>query len=296
LFTNPLGLAVSGFVLVAAGDLAATHALHQRWHFALTTPLAIDLCWFNIVVQALRVLIRMACVYRIFGFGFSLGVPVRAFYESLINGYATMNAWHTYVSDRLAGRPLVWLKTEHTYPSRATLSVSRKTLEEVLVGSGYLAEETLSIAKRTLPAGFDLGTHLLENGWISEEVLWEALSLATGVDTPFQQINPEDVSGRVGRFVPRRIQRNGKLLPVGVRKGSLLVATAAPLTDESREQLERCTQLRIEIQLVTPGNFASLSRHFNQWQAPPAQRIGPLRSHSAGGGKGATKSTAASAG
>ena len=54
-------------------------------------------------------------------------------------------------------RPLVWLKTEHSYPNRAALEPSWKGLEEVLVGSGYLAAETLAMAQRLKAARRGLG-------------------------------------------------------------------------------------------------------------------------------------------
>ncbi len=271
LFTNPLGLLVSALVLIAAADLAVTSSLHRPWHFALTSRWAIRLCWANLAVQTVRSLIRMVCVGRIFGFVFALAVPLRAFYESVINGYATLNAWRTYVGARIAGRPLVWLKTEHTYPSRASLSISWKTLEEVLTGSGYLSPESLAVAQHTMPIGSDIGTYLVENGWISNEVLWEALSLATGVDMPYQQIEPGSVCGRAGRFMPQSLQREQRVLPVAIRQGALVVATAVPPTDEARGQLQRFTQLRLEFQLVTPGNFAALDRHLRQWQEKPVR-------------------------
>ncbi len=272
LFTNPLGMAIAVLMPIAVADLALTAALGHPWHFALTSALAVRLCWANVAVQSVRSLIRMVSVARIFGFGFALAVPVRAFYASLINGYATLNAWHSYLGARMTGRPLVWLKTEHTYPNRASLSSNWKTVEEVLTGSGYLSHEMLAMAQRTLPQGSELGAHLIENGWISEDGWWEVLSLATGVDMPYRQIEPETVSGRASRFLPRRIQRAQKVLPVAVRNGNLVIATAAPPTEETRERLQRFTGLRLEFQLVTPANLVALNRHMNQWRAEPVRQ------------------------
>ena len=48
-----------------------------------------------------------------------------------------------YAIARAHRRPLVWLRTEHAYPSRDALLLHRRELTDVLPRSGYLSEEKL---------------------------------------------------------------------------------------------------------------------------------------------------------
>lgn len=67
--------------------------------------------------QVFRLLVRAACVARIYGWRFAAGVPIRAVWANWMNAIATLAALATYTRTRLARGKHVWLKTEHTYPS-----------------------------------------------------------------------------------------------------------------------------------------------------------------------------------
>jgi hypothetical protein len=149
---------------------------------------------------------RMACAGRVYGWKLATGVPVRAFYESIINGITTLRAIRIYVAARVEGRPLAWLKTEHSYPNRAALESSWKGLEEVLVGSGYIAAETLSMAQRLKGPDADLGHFLLANGLLSEEQHYcEAASLCSGLAsaTELHQSGARSAAGTM--FTPESV-------------------------------------------------------------------------------------------
>ncbi len=70
--------------------------------------------------QIFRLLVRAACVARIYGWRFAAGVPVRAVWGNWMNALATIVALVTYTRTRLTRGQLVWLKTEHTYPALDT--------------------------------------------------------------------------------------------------------------------------------------------------------------------------------
>ena len=57
---------------------------------------------------------------------------------------------------RLRYEPLVWLKTEHAYPSRNALMEHKRKLGEILVGSDYVSEIDLTRALGRQPAGMRL--------------------------------------------------------------------------------------------------------------------------------------------
>ena len=258
LITNPLGLLVSLFVLLSLADLAVASLMGAHWHFAIARPFTQQLCWANLAIQAIRTAVRMACTARIYGWLFTAGVPFRAFYESIINGIATIQAIRTYAAARMAGRPLVWLKTEHYYPNQAALEGAWRGLEEVLVGSGYIEAETLAMAQRLKAPDADIGPFLLVNGLLSEEDYCEAISLCSGAATRPTYINPAPVEQRAARSLPMTLQSKCRVIPVKIEDGQLYLATvqapAAPLIDE----IQQHTRLEVHFRIVTPSNYAEL--------------------------------------
>ena len=59
----------------------------------------------------------------------------------------------SYARARIRHEPLVWLKTEHAYPSRSALVEHKRKLGEILVGSGYVDESDVRRALETLSPG-----------------------------------------------------------------------------------------------------------------------------------------------
>src|SRR5947207_7791579 len=148
-------------------DLIASAATRRPWAFAGSNPKVVALCVMTLALQCLRLGIRMVCVERIFGLVFALGVPLRAFHGNLVNCLASFGAvWH-YGNARFRGQPLVWLKTEHAYPSRDALLLHRRELADVLVSSGYISEELRLQLQQEMPRDTDLADFLLTNGIIS---------------------------------------------------------------------------------------------------------------------------------
>src|SRR5262249_16537464 len=111
LVANPLGLG-GDFVLV----YGAAAGLWARRPATVSYRAAVTIC-----LQVLRSIVRIVCVARIYGFLFSLGVPLRAIYANALNSAATFLAVWRYASARIRGQRLSWLKTDHHFPSRAAL-------------------------------------------------------------------------------------------------------------------------------------------------------------------------------
>ena len=94
----------------------------------LHSPIAIRLTAGTLLLQFIRLAIRMECVRRIYGGPFALLVPLRLLHENAINGLATVWAVLSYTHARLRHRPLVWLKTEHAYPNRESSTAPPRDL------------------------------------------------------------------------------------------------------------------------------------------------------------------------
>ncbi len=86
------------------------------------------LLWITMFFQAVRVSVRAGCVARLYGWRSAAMTPVRVFWANWINCAATISAIVRYASARIRRRPLVWLKTEHMYPTRAALDERERSL------------------------------------------------------------------------------------------------------------------------------------------------------------------------
>mgnify|MGYP001026932059 CR=1 FL=1 len=248
-------------ILFAYGALIwlAAQTTGGAWGLAsvVTSEAMVRILALTLTLQLIHLGVRMRCVARIYGLKFALGVPLRLVYGNLLNSAATGLALTRYALARLRRRPLVWVKTEHAYPSRAALLPHKRTLGEILVGSGYLTAEELERAQATKPPGILLGHHLLHCGLLSEEELYEALSIQLGIDLGV--IDPDQVSREVARALPAHIVREWNVLPVRIESGNLYLVSPNPPNDELQHALRRHTRLEIRIQLVTPSNFRRLA-------------------------------------
>jgi len=211
----------------------------------------------TLALQLLRTAIRMVCVARIYGVLFSLGVPFRAVYANALNSAATFQAVGRYAVARALGQPLKWLKTEHAYPSRASLLAHKRKLGEILTGSGYLTPDALAAAVASLPPSLRLGEHLVNTGQLSPETLYEALSLQQGL--PVAQVEPALVPAEVARALPEKLVREWKVLPFRVAGGSLYLAGPEIPTLETTRALRPFTSLELRFHLVTPAEFEALT-------------------------------------
>jgi len=208
-------------------------------------------------LQLIHMTARAVCVARIYGVRFALGVPLRVSYGNVLNSLSTLSALYRYFRARIRHEPLVWLKTDHAYPSRAALLSHKRPLEEILIGSDYLSERLLKLAQATKPEGIDLTAYLVEMSILTEEQLYEAMSLQTGLS--LDRLDPRQVPVNVARSLPAWIAREWGVLPVRVEGGNLHVASTALPSDELHNMLQRHTRLRVRVQLVTPSNFDRLA-------------------------------------
>jgi len=247
LLTNPLSLLAN---LVFVYGLAT-----GIWH--RVTPLSVELCWATFSIQCVRAAVRMACVARVYGFLFALGVPARAVYANALNAVATFNAVGRYAIARARKRPLKWLKTDHAYPNRAALLVHKRKLGEILVGSSYIEARILKDALETQPPGVPLGEHLVRGGQLTEETLYEALSLQQGL--PIGRVEAQSVPRSVARALPEHVVREWGVLPFLVAEGGMCVASAKLPTLEMNASLRSFTALEIRVHLVTPTEFENLT-------------------------------------
>ncbi len=221
------------------------------------SPATARLATVTLVLQLLRIIVRMSCCARIYGLVFALGVPVRAVYANALNSAATFQALARFALARLRGQPLKWLKTEHAYPSRATLLAHKRRVGEILIASGYLTPSSLAAALESRPASVRLGQHLIDTGQITPEALCETLSLQQGL--PVAQVESSSVPEAVAHALPEKVARDWKVLPFRVLEGNLFLASPEIPTPEAALALRAFTALDLRFHLVTQAAFQSLA-------------------------------------
>lgn len=253
LIGNPTALATNA--LLVYGVIG--WSLESNWGLRQALPAwSIDVMRVNAALTVVRIWIRMVATSRFYGWRFASAVPLRIFWANLINSAAGFCAMSRYANARWHNRPLVWIKTEHQYPTQSTLRSERKRLGEILVAAGYISEQQLRKAL-SRQDGVRLGEVLIHSGMISEDRLYHALSLQSGV--PAARIESIDVRRAIAQALPAHAVARCRALPFKVEFGALYVATPELPSAEMENDLGRFTSLSLRFQLVPPSNYVELS-------------------------------------
>lgn len=249
LIGNPASLMTN--VLFAYGS--------ARWMCGAAIPES-TLLYLCSVAGIYRVAYRIVCVGRVFGPALAFTVPIRVLVSNYINSAATLFALRRFFTAKWKGLPLVWVKTQHAFPSQAALGRRTVRLGEVLLANGYLTQQQVSRALSTKPSHLRFGEHLIASGLLDEDTLYEALSLQRTL--PQGRIDPGEIRKSVARSLPSQIAVQRKLIPFKVDMGTLFIAGPELPTLRLRHELGQFTSLAIEFHLVTPSNYRELANEF----------------------------------
>jgi len=244
--------------LYGAITWAIARALHIQWGLGaeLRTGWLWTFGWWPILLVLPQTAIRIYCSGLVYGWKFASLVPIRVPWANFINYCAAAKATWNYVSARLRGVPLRWLKTEHAYPNRAALVTERRKLGEILMTSGYVTAEDLDSALAAQPAGVRIGEYLVQLGKLSEEQLYEALGLQQ--DLPAGKPHADVISPEVTRAIPADVARLWKVLPFRVVAGQLYIASQELPTEQMISQVRDFWPLEMRFHLVNPRAFKEL--------------------------------------
>jgi adsorption protein B len=253
---NPLSLLSNLVFLYGVLTWIAAHTMGTVWGLAKYS-LHPSLLVATLAIQIIQSTVRMSCCARLYGPVFALAVPLRAVCGNWINTAATWKAVRSYVLSRIRHEPLVWVKTEHAYPSRSALVEHKRKLGEILIGSAYAHESDVRRALENLRPGLRLGEYLVQHGIITEDELYEALSLQHSL--PSGRLEPWIINSNVARALPRRVVRDWRVLPFRVASGNMFLASPEIPTDDLTRILRGFTRLSPRFHLVTPRNFEELA-------------------------------------
>lgn len=255
LICNPLSFLTN--VLFLLGLMSWYHSMWAGlpWGFSQysVNPLLLA-CTF--VCQLIHLGVRITVVSAVYDWKFAMGVPVRTVWANYINGVSSFRAIYRYFHAKLHHQPLIWVKTAHAYPTRNALLVHKRRLGEVLLGAGYIDREQLERGLTTQPPGVRIGAHLVDLGYISEDELYEALSLQQSL--PLTRIDPALVKKCIARGLPRRVIKQWQVLPYRLEARELLIASPEIPSDETQKAVRNFTKMNVSFQLVTPANFEEL--------------------------------------
>ena len=164
------------FLLFYAADLLGLWTVYYPSLFH-TNGWFMTVMGLNAVALLLRVVQRAYFVGKMYGWehGF-LSIP-RMVIGNFINAMAAARAWRLFLSHKIFGTRLLWDKTAHDFPSADQLESHRQRLGEVLLSWRAIDADHLEQAlamQRDL--GRPLGRILLEQGWLDQHTLEEAIS------------------------------------------------------------------------------------------------------------------------
>ncbi len=203
--------------------------------------------------QVIQLGSRMYCTSRFYGWWFAFGAIPRAIFGNSINILATSFAMLQFLRGYIKKERISWLKTDHSYPTRAALTAHKTKLGEVLVMSNYCTREQMEQALSTKPKDMRLGEHMVKLGAITEDELYEALSLQQNI--PMAELDAKHLSPVISRALPAHVIRDYHVLPFKVAAGSLFVAGPDLPNDDLHKALREFTRLEIRFELITQSNF-----------------------------------------
>jgi adsorption protein B len=214
-----------------------------------------QLSCFTLALAAFHLTIRAVCAARVYGWGFAAAAPVRAVWGNWLNLYATLAALTRYGAARWTRAPLVWFKTEHTYPNRETLVVHRRRLGDILVDSAALSAESMEKAAAECPPSVRIGEYLIARGLATETEVYEALALQQNLDLGI----PESMRAEALNCFPAEISHRWRVLPYREEDGALHVAGTNPPCETMLREISRFSSREIRFRLITPTEYAALA-------------------------------------
>ncbi len=231
LFTAPASMLAYGLL----GAVTALATLQPQWAprlALLQTPIQ-PLLWCNLALLGNRMVQRSFFVTRACGMQQGLLALPRMIVNNFINFFAVSRAWQQWLRHLWSGVPILWDKTQHTFPTHAALSQHRRLLGQLLRDKGVLSEAGLDAALvQHRASGTRLGKVLIDQGHVTPEVLADAVAEQQQLPRAQRNTQPmRQVSGRMSQLI-----RAHQVVPVAVSADNTLhVAVAvAPAPEVTR--------------------------------------------------------------
>ncbi|MFT8779644.1 glycosyl transferase family protein [Acetobacter orientalis] len=240
--------AITTLVAIFAYVLAAQYVIFQCLFWTglvkLTyPPLITNNTWITVLLKSnavallLRIVQRAYFTQRIFGWEHGLLSIPRLVVGNFVNFVAVSRAWKQYITYLITGRRLVWDKTMHDFPSADGL-ISPRRLGDILLSWQAIDESHLQSALEVQnEKSHPLGRILVSKGWLSEDVLAEAIAFQSGLN--LIKISDADVLAAKDLF-PFELSIRWRIIPLpDGEKGKIKLAVSAPLKEQAKEQIQK---------------------------------------------------------
>ena len=201
-------------------------------------PIPRTLLIFNIFFLANRLLHRALFVFLLYGWKQSLLSIPRIFVVNFINFCATLRALKLFGEHLLSGKPLVWDKTQHVYPTDEQLATYRRRLGDILLQWKVLREEDLRAAlQEQRESNKLLGEILMKHRLIDEDTLFKALSEQLGLPL----VSPHEINvAAIADVLPKKLCADYLVFPASIEKdGTLRVAVTRAVAQECLNEIKK---------------------------------------------------------
>ena len=231
----------------------------------LWTLILVDTCFL-----IYRVLIKVFYVKQIYGWKQALFSIPRYPLGNVINFFATCRATWMYLQSRVFGKPLVWIKTTHLFPTTTDLTEFVASVEDLLLQGESVPRTRIEQLLQNNAAG-SVPAKLLQLRLIDEEeftTLWARFS-----SIPEKTVLTEDADTRLLDLMPEQEAIANALVPVNEREdGHIEVAFTEPPSQQLRQSLEARYGRPLSACLITPTNFRILRERLYSRRAMPRYR------------------------
>jgi adsorption protein B len=190
----------------------------------------------NGIALAWRIVHRCYFTTVLYGWQHGLLSIPRMVVGNFVNFMAAARAWRMFLIGKLLNRKLVWDKTMHDFPSTDLVAIAPRKLGSVLLSWQAINDHNLKSAlaeqqTRQLP----LGRILLNNGWLDDETLAEAIAFQNDLPRVFDV----DAKARLATTsLADEYALRWRVVPLGVSaSGRPQIAVASPLSAEALEQV-----------------------------------------------------------
>jgi bacteriophage N4 adsorption protein B len=226
-FMNALLLCAYALLLFTAGYGSYAAAAGMTWSFANVLSPDSPFTWVlgtNFAFAWWRLAMKVNFVNRLYGPGHALLSAPRLFLANAIGIAATCRAASQYLSHRLSGEPLRWLKTAHEFPTTERLGTARRRLGEYLLDQRAVSETELDVALALQQTtGARLGDVLVRTGAVEPSAVVEALGQQLDMRA-IASIDVDAIPLAVLRHVPEAIAEEMNVLPIAESTDHVVVA------------------------------------------------------------------------
>lgn len=211
------------------------------WDVSFPTPFETNgfikyLLLANGIALAWRIAHRCYFTGVLYGWQHALLSIPRMVVGNFVNFMAASRAWRMFLVGKVMNRKLVWDKTMHDFPSTDLVAIAPRKLGSVLLSWQAINDSNLQSAlKEQQTRQMPLGRILLNNGWLDDETLAEAIAFQNDLPRVFDLANKAEMAGPV---LADEFALRWRVVPLGLSpEGRPQVAVASPLSAEGLEQL-----------------------------------------------------------